>query len=135
MSALLPPTVRYMILCDEALHDPKRPGRLTITGLIPFLRWPAQSMVPLRLERLVVLLILADGRGTGRGQIVCFNDETGVPVSRSGEAVVSFADKDPSIPIGRTFTMRDCYFPAPGAYIVRFLLDDEPICDQPLTVR
>jgi hypothetical protein len=135
MSPVLPPIVRYMILCDEASRDPKQPGRITVTGLIPFLRWPAQSTVPLRLERLVVLLILADGRRTGRGQIVCINEETGMPVFRSEEAVISFADRDPSIPIGRTFTFRDCYFPAPGAYLVRFLFDDEPICSQPLIVR
>jgi hypothetical protein len=83
----------------------------------------------------VVLLILADGRGTGRGRVDCINEETGLPVFRFGEAVISFADRDPSIPIGRTFTIRDCYFPAPGAYLVRFFFDDEPIGAQPLTVR
>ena len=122
MSALVPPTIRYMILCDEALHDTKRPGRLTINGFIPFLHWPAQTRGPLRMERLVVLLILADGHGKGLGQIVCSNEETGMPVFRSKEAVLSFADKDPSIPIGRTFTIRDFLFLTPGAYIVRFLL-------------
>src|SRR5258707_184306 len=70
MSVVLKPTVLNMILCDEALPDSERPGKLTIVGLISLLRWPEGETTPLRLEQLVALLILTDGRGTGRGRIM-----------------------------------------------------------------
>jgi hypothetical protein len=135
MSAVIKPTVLNMILCDEVLHDSERPGKLTIVGLISLLRWPAGSTTPLRLEKLVVLLILTDGRGTGRGRIVCSNEETGQPIFGSGELPISFVGKNPSLPFGVQFALRDCRFPAPGAYLVRFLFEDEVISQQSLIVR
>ncbi len=83
----------------------------------------------------MVLLILTDGRGTGRGRIACRNEETGQPISGSGEHPISFEGKDPSLPFGQTFALRDCRFPAPGVYLVQFLYEDEVICQQSLIVR
>jgi hypothetical protein len=135
MSAVIKPTVLHMILCDEVLRDPERPGKLTVAGLISLLRWPIGSTVPLRLEQLVALLILTDGRGTGRGRVRCINEETGQPIFGSGELPISFVGKDPSLPFGVKFRLRDCRFPAPGVYLVQFLFEHEVLCQQPLIVR
>jgi hypothetical protein len=125
----------HLILCEDVAHDPQNRARLNITRFIPLLGWPAGSTTPLRLERLVALLILTDGRGTGRGRIGCIYEETGQPIFQSDEQVITFRDRDPSLPRGVTFTMRDCRFPTPGAYLVQFFFEDEVIFQQSLIVR
>jgi hypothetical protein len=124
-----------MILCDEILHDEPRPGKLIIVGLTSLIDWPTGSTTPMRLEKLVVLLILTDGRGTGKGQIVCRNEVTGVPIFGSPPTVISFEGKDPTGHYGVTFKLLDCHFPEPGVYLVQFLFDDHLVHEQALTVR
>src|ERR1700722_13101401 len=87
---------RYMILCDEVFPDENRPGKYMIVGLTTLVRWPANSTTPVRLEKLVVYLILTGGRGSGKGQIICFNEETGVKIFRSPPKTISFEGKDPT---------------------------------------
>jgi hypothetical protein len=135
MSIVIPPNVRYMILCDEALADPEWRGRLRVNGLIPELRWPPGSTAPFHLERLTVVLVLAGGRGSGQGWVDCIDDETGTPISGSGKKPIEFTDKDPMDPFCGRIALRDCYFPRPGWYRVRFLLDDQIISQQMLIVR
>ncbi len=135
MSAVIPPAVLSMILCEEVVRDPQRPGRPTAAGLLWFLGWPDGLTTPLHLERLVVLLILTDGRGIGRGRIACINEETGQPIFGSEEETINFRDKSPALPFGKMFTLQDCRFPVPGAYQVQFVFEDEVISRQPLIVR
>jgi hypothetical protein len=124
-----------MISCDEVFQDQQRPGKLTIVGLTSLVAWPSGATTPLRLERLVVLLILTDGRGAGMGRIVCLNEETGLPVFASPAARISFEDKNPLGHYGVRFRLNDCRFPAPGAYTVQFFFDDTLVQEQLLTVR
>jgi len=109
-----PPVVRYMIVCDEVLKDERRQGKLMVVGLTTLVRWPTGETTPVRLERLVVLLILTDGHGTGMGQIVCINEETGLPVFHSAQQPIPFEGKNPSGHYGVTFTLLNCRFPAPA---------------------
>jgi len=124
-----------MILCDEVIADEARPGKLMVVGLTSLINWPAGSTAPVRLEKLVVLLILTDGHGTGQGQVVCLNEETEMRIFGSPPRPVSFAGKDPSGHYGVAFKLLDCRFPAPGVYKVQFLFDDTLVHDQLLTVR
>ncbi|HTU18809.1 MAG TPA: hypothetical protein VMG10_12180 [Gemmataceae bacterium] len=135
MSIVTPPNVRYVILCHEALADPEWPGRVRVIGLIPELRWPQGSTTPFHLERLTVLLVLAGGRGAGQAWIDCIDDETGTPISTSGKKPIEFKTKDPLEPFLGQIKLRSCYFPRPGWYRVRFLLDDNIIAEQMLIVR
>jgi hypothetical protein len=59
-----------MLLCDEVLQGSPA-GKLTVVGLTSTINWPVGATASLRLDRLVILLILTDGRGKGRSQIVC----------------------------------------------------------------
>lgn len=59
-----------MILCDEVVHTPT--VKLTVIGLTSTVAWPYDEEVPLCLEKLVVLLILTDGHGTGTAQVICY---------------------------------------------------------------
>jgi hypothetical protein len=65
------PAVRYMLVCDEVLQAAST-GKLTIVGLTSAIHWPAASAEALRLDKLVVLLVLTDGRGKGKSQVVCY---------------------------------------------------------------
>jgi hypothetical protein len=135
MSISVAPRARYLIVCDEVLTDPQRPGKLIIVGLASLVVWPTGATTPLRLEKLVVLLILTDGRGAGMGRIVCRNEETGAPVFGSPPTRISFEGKDPSGHHAVTFKLLDCRFPAPGVYVVQFLFDDALVQEQLVTVR
>jgi len=135
MTVSLVPAVRYMIVCDEVLKDWARPGKLTVVGLTSLVDWPNGATTPLQLERLVVLLILTDGRGAGMGRILCMNEETGLPVFGSPPQRISFQGKDPTGHYGVTFKLLDCWFPARGVYLVQFLLDDKVLSHQIVTVR
>ena len=61
---MIAPSVRYMLLCDDVLRSGRK---LTIVGLTSEIPWPAALTAPLRLNKLVALLILTDGRGKGTG--------------------------------------------------------------------
>ena len=135
MAISLAPRARYMILCDEVLPDPQRPGKLMIVGLTSLINWPAASTEPLQLERLVVLLVLTDGRGVGTGQIVCRSEESGRPVFGSPPTRISFEGKGPIGHHAVTFKLLDCHFREAGAYVVQFLFDGTLVQEQPLTVR
>ena len=124
-----------MILCDEVLPDPQRPGKHLIVGLTTQIEWPLGSPEPLRLERLVIYLILTGGRGWGMGQIVCYNEETEAVAFASPPRPISFEDKEPTGHYGVTFRILDCPIPEPGIYIVKFLFDDKLVQQQFLKVR
>jgi hypothetical protein len=135
----MPPTIApcapYMILCDDVLPDPQRPGKLLIVGLTSLVNWPCGMTTPVRLETLVVLLVLTEGRGSGMSQIVCRNEETRVPIFRSPNTPISFDGKDLSGHYGVTFKLLDCRFPEPGVYVVQFVFDGTLVEEQFLTVR
>jgi hypothetical protein len=135
MSLTVAPRARYMILCDEVLPDETRPGKFTIVGLTTLVTWPTGSTTPVRLERLVVFMILTGGRGTGMGQVVCFNEESGVMVFGSTPKSISFEGKDPAGLHGLIIRILDCQFRQPGVYVVRFLFDEVSVCEQLITVR
>jgi hypothetical protein len=131
---MIAPIVRYMLLCDEVLQTPSS-GKLTIVGLTSSVRWPSGLSIPLRLDRLVVMLILTDGRGKGSAQVICYNEQSGVDIFGSAEIEVSFEGRDPTRYYGVQFKLLNCKFPAPGVYIVRFLFGGTKIHEVPVTVR
>jgi hypothetical protein len=135
MSLVIPPIPRYMIVCDEVLTDNSRPGKLLIVGLTTLVAWPSGTKAPLHLEKLVVLLILTDGRGNGMCRILCLDDESKLPVFGSSAKPISFEGQTPIGHYGVTFNLVDCRFPRVGVYIVQFLFDDLVVCEQLITVR
>jgi hypothetical protein len=124
-----------MIVCDEVVVDSQRQGKLTIVGLTTVIKWPQGATTSSSLERLVVLLVLTDGRGSGTGRVECVNEMTGHVLFRSKDHTVSFAGKDPSRCHGFVFKIADCRFPGPGAYTIHFRFNEEVIARQTLIVR
>jgi hypothetical protein len=134
MSLVLPPKVRYMIVCDELLRDKARPGKPIIVGLTSLVRWRGEAE-PTKLAKMTVFLVLTDGRGTGRGLVRCVNEAEGEEVFRSADMPMSFAGGDPSSLSGMEFRLADCRFPAPGSYQVQFLFDGLVVEERTVTVR
>ena len=135
MALTVAPQVRYTIVCDEVVKDEQRAGKLMIVGLTTLVNWPPGSTSPLRLDKLTVLLILTDGRGSGMAQIFCVNEETGLLVFGSPPTPISFEDKDPVGHYGVTFKLQNCPFPTQGVYVVQFRFDDAVVHEQFVTVR
>jgi hypothetical protein len=137
MSLTLPPRALYMILSDDVISSDDSPRKHHIVGLTTLVRWPEGLTVPVRIDKLSAFLVLTGGRGTGNGQIVCFNEETGVEIFRFPKTPlpVSFEGKDSAGHHGLIFRALGCPFPQPGVYVLRFLFDDNPVCEQSITVR
>jgi hypothetical protein len=123
-----------MILCDDVIQDSRWPGKPIIVGLISIILWPGDPG-PVLLPTLTVYLVLTDGRGEGRGRIVCRDEATGQEVFRSGELKISFAGKDPAGLYGVLFRLSACRFPSPGVYAVQFLFDDVVLDERVVQAR
>lgn len=134
MSYVQPPKVRYMLVCDEILKDPTRPGKPVIVGLTSLVRWRGEAE-PTTLTKMTVFLVLTDGRGTGRGLVRCVNEVDGDEAFRSTVIPISFAGRDPISLYGVEFRLTDCLFPHPDTYSVQFLFDDEVVEERTVTVR
>ena len=113
------PVVRYMILCEDWETDPQNPRRINIYGLLANIRSLGQPPYPLLYPELCVFLALTDGRGTGKGQIVCAFEETGQKIFGTPKRQIDFG-ADPLEVVGVTFRIRDCRFPFPGMYSIQF---------------
>jgi hypothetical protein len=137
MSLTLPPRALYMILCDDIISSEYWPRKHLIVGLITLVNWPAGLTTPMRIEKLSAYLILTGGRGTGKGQIVCFDEETGREIFRfpQNPLFISFEGKDPVGHRGLIMRAIGCPFPQPGVYVLKFLFDDNLVCEQQITVR
>jgi hypothetical protein len=134
MTLVLPPKVRWMILCDDVLQDSRWPGKPVIVGLISLVQWPGGAE-PFTLPKLTVYLVLTDGRGAGQARISCMDEASGQEVFRSGDMTISFEGKDPGGLYGVLFRLSECRFPKPGVCVVRFLFDESVIEERIVQVR
>jgi hypothetical protein len=134
MSLVLPPKVRYLIVCDELLKDATRPGKPIIVGLTSLVRWRGEAE-PTILAKMTVFLVLTNGRGVGRGFVRCINEASEEEAFRSGAIPISFVGRDPIGLYGVEFRLSGCLFPAPDTYLVQFLFDDVVVEERNITVR
>ena len=80
MILTIAPRSHYMILCDEVLRDEDAGKQAVNRGLNVPRDLARGNLRSVRLEKLVILLVLTDGHGTGMGRITCVNEETGAPI-------------------------------------------------------
>lgn len=134
MSFVLPPKVRYMIVCDELLKDDARPGKPVIVGLTSLVNWRGETEET-TLAKMTVFLVLTGGRGSGQGVVRCIDESSGAEVFRSKTIPISFSEADPAGLYGVAFRLTNCRFPAPGTYLIQFLFDDVVVEERIVTVR
>jgi hypothetical protein len=128
------PKLSYLILCDHVTAGPTNLHRINVYGLIGHIRSRAVPPYPVVQSRMVVLLLMAGGRGAGELAVRIVSDDTkrlvGAPMRRSvrfaGESDASF---------GCTFVLRNCVFPAAGLYWVESLFSGTLLGRQRLLLR
>src|SRR4051812_9162837 len=64
------PTVRHMLLCEDAEAQQGRPNRWNVSGLLHALTFAADTTFPSFHPLLTILLHLTGGRGSGAVNIV-----------------------------------------------------------------
>jgi hypothetical protein len=128
------PIVRYMIVCDDILTDPERPGKPMLVGLICLLAPDTEPPYPFWLSQMCVLLILAEGRGTGTCELRLIFEETGEVVWQTKRLPIAFGP-DPVALRGVIFRDHQVPFPARGVYIVQFWYNDQMLAQQTIVAR
>ena len=128
------PVVRYMLLCDDWRVDPDNSNRVTIIGLITHIHAVEDPPYPLFYQEMCVFLVLTEGRGKGKGKIVCVFEEDRRKVFETRSRPISFGP-DPMEVVGVPFRIRDCSFPRAGLYMVQFWYEGELVEERPLRMR
>jgi hypothetical protein len=62
----LTPVVRYLIVCEDVLRDPRNPNRLTLVNLISTIQSLSDPPFPCRYPELCVYVQLTDCRVAGQ---------------------------------------------------------------------
>ena len=77
MSAVVHPTVRYLIVCEDVQTDPDPSHRVTLVGLISAIRSLEQPGFPLIFRELCVYLQVTECRGAAEGRIEIQHADSG----------------------------------------------------------
>lgn len=128
------PIVRYMIVCDDVLTDPARPGKPMLVGLIGLVTPDGDPPYPFWLNQMCVFLVLTEGRGVGSCRLKLVFEETGQVVWETRPQPITFGP-DPLALHGLIFRDRQIPFPSPGMYIVQFWYNDRMMAQQPVRAR
>ncbi len=130
----VPPTVRYLIVCEDDQVDPEHPRRVTLTGLISTIRSLEQPAYPLWYREICVFLQLTECRGSAEGRIEIQHSDSSDVVFQTKTRSIPFGS-DPLEIVGATFRIRDCLFREAGLYSVQFWYNDAMLAQQPLLLR
>src|SRR5687767_4289969 len=72
------PIVRYLLLSQDFVIDPDDPLQITIINLRASYR--VLEDYPALVEEICCVVVVTDGRGKGRVQVVCVDEETEMPL-------------------------------------------------------
>jgi hypothetical protein len=122
------------IVCEDVQTDLDNPRRVTLAGLISAIRSLEEPPFPLLYRELCIFLQLTGCRGGAEGRVEVQHADSGQVVFRTGTRTIPFGN-DPLEIVGVTFRIRDCLFPEPGLYWVRFWYNETMISQQPLLLR
>jgi hypothetical protein len=128
------PTVRYLLICEDVQPEAANPRRVTIVGLISYVRPSEQAQFPILCREFCVFLQLTECRDPGLGRIEVHHAESGQMVYRTTNGDIPIG-KDPLEIIGVTFRIRRCPFPEPGLYWVQFWYNEKMLAEQSLIAR
>lgn len=128
------PTVRHMLLCDDAEAQPDHPNRWNVSGLLHALTFASDTNFPTYHPLLTILLHLTGGRGSGTGHIVGMHADSEQVVFVTPQRMVPFP-KDPLAVCGLVFRILDVPIPQRGLYYIQFRYADQVISQQPLLIR
>jgi hypothetical protein len=121
-----------MLLAEDVLTDPEEPLQITIVNLRATY-WILEDS-PALIEEICCVIAVTDGRGKGRIQIICVEEETDITVF-TGQIHEVRCSADPLDLMIIPFRLRDCRFPRPGMYSFQLLWNGESISSCPLRMR
>jgi hypothetical protein len=128
------PIVRYLIVCDDILTDPQRPGKPTLVGLICLLAPQVDPPYPFTLNRMSVFVVLTEGRDSGTCELMLVFEETGEVVWKTRSLPLTFGP-DPVALRGVIFRDHNVLFPSRGVYAVQFWYNDHLLAQQTIVAR
>ena len=128
------PTVRHMLLCDDAESHQNHPNRWNVSGLLHALTFAAETTFPTYHPLLTILLHLTGGRGSGVVSIVGVHADSEQVVFATPQRTIQFPS-DPLAVHGLVFRILDVPIPARGLYYIWFQYDEQVIHQQPLLIR
>lgn len=131
---VLPPKIRYLLVCEDVQTDPTNPRRVSILGLLSAIRSLDDPAYPLLYRELCVFLQLTECRGSAHGRIEICHADSGKVVFRTRTRSILFGN-DPLEVYGVIFRIRNCVFAESGLYWVEFWYNDEMVVQQPLMLR
>lgn len=117
--ATIPPFVRHMIVCDDAVPSSRNPAKMDARGMVSFVRSHPPGRFPVVVPMLCVLLEVSGGRGVGELRVEFAHAEAEGVGFRSAVHLVTFPD-DPLRVLPLVFRIRECVFREPGLYWVQF---------------
>lgn len=128
------PTVRHMLLCDDAEAQQDHPNRWNVSGLLHTLTFAADTTFPTYHPLLTILLHLTGGRGSDAVKIVGVHADSEQVVFATPERTIQFPN-DPLAVYGLIFRILDTPIPQRGLYYIQFRYHDQVISQQPLLIR
>lgn len=128
------PTVRHMLLCDDAESQPDHPNRWNVSGLLHALTFASGTTFPTYHPLLTILLHLTGGRGSGVVKIVGVHADSDQVVFATPQRTIQFPN-DPLAVYGLVFRILDVPIPARGLYYIQFQYNEQMIHQQPLLIR
>lgn len=128
------PVVRYLILCEDILTDPRNRRRVSLVNLISAIRSTEQPPFPLNFPELCVFVQLTECRRRGWVRIEICRADTGALIRRTQDRPIP-AGADPLEVLGVRFRIEACVFPEPALYWVQFWYNDRMIAQQPILLR
>ena len=127
---MLEPSVRQMIVCDDARVSHGTRGKIDIFGL---LNKALAEDFPFNLT-FAVYLCLTNGRGSGSARVVVkFSEDESVVYDGTSHAF-SFGDNPLAL---HPFLIRvfSCQIPGPGLYSVEFVYNESTLASCPMLVE
>ncbi len=128
------PLVRYFIIAEDFAVDPAKPQSVDAYRILSSIHSVDDPPFPAVVEQICCIVGLTDGRGTGTAQVVCLEEETGLPLFGSQPHEINLGHNPLEVAVA-AFRILDCRFPQPGAYILELYWNDEPLISYTLRVR
>ncbi len=132
--SVIPPVVRYLIVCDDMQVDAVNSRRQSLIGVVSAIRSPHNPPYPVTHPELCVYLQVTECRGSAKGRIHVTHADSDRVLFRTKTRSIPFGN-DPLEIVAVSFRIRGVTFDEPGLYWVQFWYNEQMIAQQPLLLR
>ena len=128
------PIVKYFLLAEDYALDEENPLFFNLFHILSGIHSVDSPPFPILVDQIFCVVGLTDGRGKGIAQVVCLEEETGLPLfgSQQHEVDLGFTPLEVKV-VG--FRILDCQFPRPGTYSFEFSWNGQTLIAYTMRVR